>query len=89
MNISNREIERLFDKYNPNNIRTGDRVVVNLSHSPYQARVIGLEIDVKNQKVFANLRLFDSTKGSPIRVDVSDCHVAGPLYPGHHKDGSW
>ena len=87
MTISNREIVDLFDKYNPNNIKTGDRVVVKVGPSPYQARVIGLEVDIKNQKVFANLKLFDTTKRNPIRVDVADCKMSGPLYPGHHDNG--
>jgi len=87
MTISNREIGDLFDKYNPNNIKTGDRVVVKVGSLPYQARVIGLEMDIKNQKVFANLKLFDTTKRNPIRVDVADCKMPGPLYPGHHDNG--
>lgn len=87
MTVSNRDIQRLFDKYNPNKIKSGDRVVVKLGPSPYQARVVGLEIDVKNQKVFANLKLFDTTKKNPIRVDVADCKAAGALYPGHHNGG--
>ena len=87
MTVSNREIEKLFDKYNPNNIKTGDRVIVKISPSPYQARVVGLEIDMKNRKVYANLKLFESSKKNPIRVDVSDCTPAGPLYPGHHNNG--
>jgi len=86
MTISNRDIENLFDKYNPNNIRSGDRVIVKVSNNPYKARVIGLEMDLKNQKVFANLRLFDTTKKNPIRVDVADCSHSGPLYPGHHGE---
>ncbi len=87
MTTSNREIGNLFDKYNPNKIRSGDRVVVKVGSAPYQARVVGLEIDIKNQKVFANLKLFDTTKRNPIRVDVADCTSAGPLYPGHHNNG--
>ena len=88
MTVSNREIEKLFKSYNPNNIRSGDRVMVKVSDAPYQARVVGLEIDIKNKKVYANLRLFDTTKRNPTRVDVSDCKPSGPLYPGHHNDGA-
>lgn len=87
MTVSNREIEKLFESYNPNNIRSGDRVMVKVSDNPYQARVVGLEMDLKNKKVYANLRLFDATKKNPIRVDVADCSPSGPLYPGHHKVG--
>lgn len=71
--LSNREIERLYDKYNPNQIRSGDRVVVRLTRS-YRARVVGLDLDIKNKKVYANLRLMDNTKKNPIRVDVADCY---------------
>ena len=71
--LSNREIERLYDKYNPNRIRSGDRVTVRLSR-PYRARVVGLDLDIKNKKVYANLRLMDNTKKNPNRVDVADCH---------------
>jgi len=85
--ISNREIERLYDKYNPNNIRSGDRVTVSLGYK-YQARVVGLELDIKNSKVYANLKLVDNGKRYPIRVDVKDCYsVPFPMYPGHHNNG--
>lgn len=87
MTVSNRDVQRLFDKYNPNNIKSGDRVVVKVNNFPYQARVVGLEIDIKNKKVYANLRLFDTTKRNPTRVDVADCRVSGPLYPSHHNNG--
>ena len=89
-NISNREIEKLYEKYNPNNIRAGDRVIVNNS-TIYRARVVGLELDIKNRKVYANLRLLDTTKKVPIRVDVRDCSLATNqtlIYPGHHG-GEW
>ncbi len=85
--ISNREVERLYDRYNPNNIRTGDRVIVNVGYK-YKARVVGLELDVKNKKVFANLKLVENRKKYPIRVDVSDCTVVPAImYPGHHYNG--
>jgi hypothetical protein len=84
--VSNRDIEKLFDQWNPNHIRAGDRVQVSLV-TKYRARVVGLEIDLKNRKVFANLKLSDNSKRHPIRVDVSDCYPIGPLYPGHH-DGN-
>tara|TARA_Y100000592_G_C5476833_1_gene322759 strand:+ start:238 stop:495 length:258 start_codon:yes stop_codon:yes gene_type:complete len=83
--ISNREIERLYEQYNPNNIRSGDRVTVKLGYT-YMARVVGLDLDLKNKKVYANLRLMDNTKKNPIRVDVADCYPAGVLYPGHHSN---
>lgn len=84
--FSNRDIERLYEKYNPNKIKTGDRVTVNLGYV-YKARVVGLELDIKNKKVFANLKLMDTTKRHPIRVDVSDCRVVtSVLYPGHHNN---
>ena len=82
---SNREIQKLFDKWNPNEIRVGDRVNVS-NGMKYRARVVGLDLDLKNKKVFANLRLLDNTKGYPIRVDVADCYALGPLYPGHHNN---
>tara|TARA_R100001510_G_C7550266_1_gene134364 strand:- start:343 stop:600 length:258 start_codon:yes stop_codon:yes gene_type:complete len=84
--VSNREIERLFDKWNPNRISAGDRVRVSIGMK-YQARVVGLDIDLKNQKVYANLRLFENTKGYPIRVDVADCYKIGAIFPGHHDNG--
>ncbi len=85
--VSNREIEKLFDQYNPNKIRTGDIVTVSVGVK-YQARIVGLELDTKNKKVYANLKLFDSTKNVPIKVDVADCHRATRnLYPGHHGGG--
>ena len=46
---SNREIEKLFDQWNPNGIRAGDRVQVSNSQK-YQARVVGLDLDMKNKK---------------------------------------
>ena len=83
--VSNREIENLYKKYNPNNIRSGDRVTVTIG-TTYRARVVGIELDIKNRKVYANLKLLDNTKKNPIRVDVADCHAFTPLYPGHHND---
>ena len=85
MNYSNRDIEKLYDKYNPNNIRSGDRVRVAIGKH-YIARVVGLDLDLKNKKVYANLRLLDCTVNNPTRVDVSDCHPMSALYPGHHNN---
>tara|TARA_B100001057_G_C22819404_1_gene938798 strand:+ start:1462 stop:1743 length:282 start_codon:yes stop_codon:yes gene_type:complete len=86
--FSNRDIERLYDKYNPNAVRTGDIVMVSLGQVKYQARVVGLDLDIKNKKVFANLKLSEQNKRNPIRVDVSDCQKRTlPLYPGHHNGG--
>lgn len=81
---SNRDIEKLFEQWNPNNIRAGDRVQVNNSMK-YIARVVGLELDIKNKKVFAFLKLADVTKNYPIRVDVRDCFRNLSVYPSHHK----
>ena len=75
MNISNRDIERLFDRYNPNNIKSGDRVLINMGSYKYRARVVGLNLDIKNRKVIADLKLRDPHKKYPTRVDVSDCLV--------------
>ena len=72
MTISNREVERLWERYNPSNIRAGDLVEVNIG-SRYKARVVGLDLDIKNKKVYANLKLFNPSKRVPIRVDVADC----------------
>ncbi|HBQ60118.1 MAG TPA: hypothetical protein DD671_10990 [Balneolaceae bacterium] len=83
---SNREIEKLFDQWNPNGIRAGDRVQVSNSQK-YQARVVGLDLDMKNKKVYANLRLAENKKGYPIRVDVADCYPFSGLYPSHHSGG--
>ncbi len=84
---SNRDIEKLFDKWNPHDIRAGDRVKVTLMSDSYIARVVGLDLDIKNQKVYANLRLMDNTQKRPCRVDVSDCKVVlDPIYPGHHSN---
>lgn len=83
---SNRDIEKLFEQWNPNNIRAGDRVQVNNSMK-YIARVVGLEIDIKNKKVFACLKLADITKNYPIRVDVRDCYRNIHVYPGHYNNG--
>lgn len=86
-NYSNRDIERLFDKYNPNKIKSGDMVKVKLSHASYAARVVGLNLDIKNKKVFADLKLLEQNKLHPTRVDVSDCiSASAPIYPGHHKE---
>ncbi len=87
MNFSNRQIEMLYDQWNPNSVMVGDRVIVNLHSNKYQARIVGLNLDIKNKKVYANLRLMDTTKRYPIRVDVSDCHKVETTYPGHHKNG--
>ncbi len=85
---SNREIEKLFDQWNPNNIRVGDIVQVKVSSSPYRARIVGIDLDLKNKKVYANLRLMDATLKNPIKVDVADCYkIASPLYRGHHTGG--
>ncbi len=86
---SNRDIEKLFDQWNPNGIRTGDRVQVNVdSEKPYPARVVGLDLDMKNKKVYANLRLLsESTGNKPIRVDVADCYVSWGIYRGHNERG--
>lgn len=81
---SNRDIEKLFEQWNPNNIRAGDRVQVN-NYTKYIARVVGLEIDLKNEKVFACLKLADVTKNHPIRVDVKDCYRNIAVYPSHHE----
>lgn len=81
---SNRDIEKLFEQWNPNNIRAGDRVQVNNSIK-YIARVVGLELDIKNKKVFAFLKLADVTKNYPIRVDVRDCFRNLAVYPSHHE----
>ena len=71
--VSNKEIEKLFDRWNPNNIRTGDRVTVSIGQK-YQARIVGLE-------------LVDNTRRSPIRVDVADCYLSRGIYVGHHTGG--
>ena len=85
MSYSNRDIERLYDKYNPNNIRSGDRVRVAIGKH-YLARVVGLHLDIKNKKLYADLRLLDNSKNNPTRVDVSDCHLMTVIYPGHHNN---
>ena len=84
--VSNREIEDLFDRWNPNKIRTGDRVRVKMSGRSYLGRVVGLDLDVKNEKVYVNLKLMDNTKRNPSRVDASDCHRVEVTYPGHHNN---
>ena len=76
MTISNREMDRLWSRYNPSNIKAGDLVEVNLG-TKYRARVVGLDLDIKNRKVYANLKLFDSSRRVPIRVDVADCKRDG------------
>lgn len=84
-NYSNRDIEKLFDKYNPNGVKSGDMVKVTLSHASYSARVIGLSLDLKNKKVYADLKLIEQNRRHPTRVDVADCaNTSKPLYPGHH-----
>lgn len=83
---SNREIEKLFDQWNPNNVRAGDRVQVKNSRT-YSARVVGLELDIENKIVYANLRLLDNTKGNPIKVNVKDCFPSLVVYPSHHFGG--
>ena len=83
--VSNRDIERLFDQWNPNKIKAGDRVRVKMSGYSYIGRVVGLDLDLKNKKVYANLRLIDNTKRYPTRVDASDCFsTLETMYPGHH-----
>ena len=87
-NISNRDIQRLYDKFNPNKVNTGDRVLVRLGSVSYSARIVGLDLDIKNKKVFANLKLLENTKKHPIRVDVADCTPTGAIiYPSHHNNG--
>ena len=81
---SNRDIQKLFDQWNPNKVKAGDRVQVNIDTiNPYPARVVGLDIDLKNEKVYANLRLLSERKNCPIRVDVADCYVAWEIFKGH------
>ena len=72
MTISNREIERLWGRYNPQEISAGDIVEVSIGQK-YRARVVGLDLDLKNKKVYANLKLFEPSSKVPIRVDVADC----------------
>ena len=87
-NLSNRDIERLYDKFNPNKVKTGDRVLVKLGDRSFSARIVGLDLDLKNKKLFANLKLLDMSKRNPIRVDAADCVVSsGALYTGHHDNG--
>ena len=87
-NLSNRDIERLYDQFNPNKIKAGDRVIVTIGDISYSARVVGLDLDLKNKKVFANLKLFETSSKKPIRVDAADCVVSsGALYVGHHNNG--
>ena len=76
-NYSNRDIEKLFDRYNPNGIKSGDVVKVTLSHASYSARVIGLNLDLKNRKDFADLKLIEQNRRHPTRVDVADCQNKG------------
>ena len=87
-NISNRDIEKLYEKYNPQSLRTGDRVMVKLLDMQYFARIVGLDLDIKNKKMYANLRILSkSHQSAPCRVDVTDCERSSqtnPLYPGHH-----
>lgn len=84
-NYSNRDISKLFDNYNPNRIKSGDLVKVSLSHASYSARVVGLSLDIKNKKVYADLKLIEQNRKHPTRVDVSDCVTSSmPIYPGHH-----
>ena len=85
--ISNREIEMLYDRWNPNSIMVGDRVIVNINPKKYQARIVGMELDIKNEKVYANLRLMDTSQCLPIKVDVSDCFKVRATYPAHHRNG--
>ena len=85
VNFSNRDIDRLYERFNPNKVKSGDLVLVNLSHARYSARVVGLSLDIKNKKVYADLKLVEQDNRHPIRVDVADCTVSpGPLFPGHH-----
>jgi len=90
--VSDREVEKLYDKYNPNKIRTGDRVLVQLHDQQYFARIVGLQLDIKNRKVYADLRLLSvkDTLPRPTRVDVTDCArtVDGivPLYPSQNPE---
>ena len=86
--LSNRDIEKLYDRYNPNNIKTGDIVKVNMHSFSYTARIVGLDLDIKNRKVYAHLKLTEQNKRNPIKVDVVDCvKSSAPLYPGHHSGG--
>mgnify|MGYP003114612753 CR=1 FL=1 len=56
---SNRDIQKLFDQWNPNNVRTGDRVQVNINtNQPYPARVVGLDIDLKKRKGLCQFKAF-------------------------------
>ena len=76
MTVSNREMDKLWSRYNPSGIKAGDLVEVNVG-TKYRARVVGLDLDMKNKKVYANLKLFDTSKRFPIRVDVADCKRDG------------
>ena len=91
MVVSNREVEELFDKYNPRNIRSGDRVLVTLHQISYFARIVGLELDIKNKKIYASLRLFKNLDSSslPTRVDIADCkHTVNGVTPIHSDHNS-
>ena len=69
MTISNREIQKLYDQYNPNKIKSGDHVTVSVGYK-YRARVVGLELDIKNKKVFANLKLLENVYLNSIELTV-------------------
>jgi hypothetical protein len=86
--LSEREKQKLFEQYNPNQVRVGDRVLVSVG-SRYPARIVGLSLDIKNRKVYAHLKLLDRNLGAayPTKVDAADCYSSGPLYPGHHTNG--
>jgi len=90
MTLTSREIEKLFDEYNPNSIKAGDRVMVQLCSQQYIARIVGLDLDIKNKKVYASLKILhnDNHRSRPSRVDVTDCALLTSqntiLYPGHH-----
>ena len=86
--LSEREKQKLFEQYNPNRVRVGDRVMVSVG-SRYPARIVGLSLDIKNKKVYAHLKLLDKNLGTayPTKVDAADCHSSRHLYPGHHENG--
>ena len=62
MTVSNREMDRLWSRYNPSNIKAGDLVEVNIG-SKYRARVVGLDLDIKNKKVHGSVMWFDICSG--------------------------
>jgi hypothetical protein len=70
MELTNAQMKIKYSPFNPNNVLSGDTVVVNIG-SQYFAVITNVEPDNRENKMWAYLR--SNNKMCPARVDIKDC----------------